>query len=114
MSKRKVKTVINFLGERLKANGLSVSKIILFGSQADKTAREDSDIDIFIISNDFRRKNIFKRGDLIKEAEISTIRKFMVPLDIIMMTPEELQSENSLMAAYAKQGEVVYSSETPA
>ena len=32
----------------------------------------------------------------------------MIPLDIITLTPEELEDENSLVAGYAKEGEVVY------
>jgi hypothetical protein len=52
-------------------------------------------------------KNIYKRLELIKEAEIATIRKFMIPLDIGMMTPEEFKSGSSLVAEFAKNGKVL-------
>ena len=39
---------------------------------------------------------------------LMTIKKFMIPLDIITMTPEELESETSLIADYVKDGEVLY------
>ncbi|MBI5583197.1 MAG: hypothetical protein HY892_05190 [Deltaproteobacteria bacterium] len=45
---------------------------------------------------------------LTKDAEIRTIKKFMVPLDIITLTPEEYESRKSLSAEYAHQGQVVY------
>ena len=61
-----------------------------------------------VVSKNFRNKDIFERVELIKEAEIMTIKKFMVPLDIVTMTPEEFESETSLIAEYAKRGEVVY------
>ena len=32
----------------------------------------------------------------------------MIPLDIITMTPEELESETSLIADFVKEGEVIY------
>lgn len=63
-----------------------------------------------IVSEDFKRKNIFKRADLTKDAEIRTIKKFMVPLDIITMTPEEYENKTTLMAEYAHEGEVVFAS----
>jgi predicted nucleotidyltransferase len=103
-----VKTVTNFLADRLRAEGLAISKIVLFGSHRKGKATEGSDIDLAIVSEDFRNKDIFKRVELIKVAEIMTIKKFMVPLDIVMLTPEELESETSLFAEYVKQGEVLY------
>lgn len=108
MAKSQVKKVIKFLEEKLKEKELKVSQIILFGSQVKGRVTEDSDIDVVIVSEDFRGKNIFERVKLIKEPEILTIKKFMIPIDIIMLTPEELESETSLVAAYAKEGEVLY------
>jgi hypothetical protein len=37
-----------------------------------------------------------------------TIKKFMVPLDIVTMTPEELADDESLFSDYARTGEVIY------
>jgi predicted nucleotidyltransferase len=108
MAQKRAKEVVHFLSKCLKEKGLRVSKIIVFGSQAKGTATEESDIDIVIVSEDFKRKNIFKRADLTKDAEIRTIRKFMVPLDIITMTPEEYENKTTLMAGYAQEGEVVF------
>ena len=108
MAKNTVVEAIKFLEKCLKDKGLNISKIILFGSQAKGESTEESDIDILIISNDFRNKHIFFKVELIKEAEIKTIKKFMIPLDIITMTPEELESETSLIADYVKDGEVIY------
>jgi predicted nucleotidyltransferase len=108
MAKRTIKEVINFLGKCLRSKGLNISKIILFGSHARETATEESDIDIVIVSKDFKGKNIFERANLTKEAEILTIKKFMVPLDIITMTPEEFKSGASFIADYAKNGKVLY------
>ncbi|MGB9700218.1 MAG: nucleotidyltransferase domain-containing protein [Thermodesulfobacteriota bacterium] len=108
MAKRSIKEVINFMAQCLKDKGLNVSKIIVFGSHAYRKATDESDIDILIVSRDFKGKNIFERAQLTKEAEIMTIKKFMVALDIITMTPEELETGTSLIADYAKNGKVVY------
>ncbi|MCX5898552.1 MAG: nucleotidyltransferase domain-containing protein [Proteobacteria bacterium] len=67
MAKSKNITIINFFGKQLKARGLNISKIILFGSQARGGATAGSDIDIAIVSVDFRGKDIFKRVELINK-----------------------------------------------
>ncbi len=108
MVKDKVVEAIRFLEHCLKEKGLNVSKIILFGSQIKGKASKESDVDIVIISDDFRNKNIFERARLTKEAEIKTLRKFMMPLDIITLTSEEFENEKSLIAEYARKGKVMY------
>lgn len=108
MAKKSIKKAITFLGQCLQQKGLHIEKIILFGSHARGTATEESDIDIVIVSKDFKNRNIFERANLTMEAEVATIKKFMIPFDIITMTPEEFKSETSLISDYAKRGEVVY------
>lgn len=108
MAESTVKKVISFLAENLRYSGLEIAKIILFGSQTRSRTRRDSDIDIVVVSEDFRDKDIFERVQLIKEAEIKTIKKFMVPLDIITLTPEEFESETSLISEYARKGVPMY------
>ena len=87
---------------------MTISKIVLFGSYAKGTASAESDIDIAIISEDFRGKDIFERVRMIKDAEVLTIRKFKVPLDIIAMTPEEFDSGVSIISDYARDGQIIY------
>lgn len=108
MAKSIVLEAITFLEHQLKKSGLRIFKLILFGSQATGQANEGSDIDIVVLSEDFRNKDIFERALLIKDAEILTIKKFMVPFDIITMTPEEFESGSSLIGLYASEGKVVY------
>ena len=108
MDKVKVIEAIKFLEECLIEGGVRISKIILFGSQTKGIAAEESDIDIVIISQDFRGKDIFQRASLTKEAEIKATKRFMLPLDIITLTPEEWAEGNSLIVEFAKKGEVIY------
>ena len=53
-------------------------------------------------------EEVNKAHNWYKEAEIATIRKFMVPLDIILLTPEELNSKSSLIAGYARAGQILH------
>ena len=99
---------VTFMKDRLLETGLKLDRVILFRSQARGAAAAESDIDVIIISEDFNDKDIFKRVRITKEAEIMTIRKFMIPLDIMTLTPDEFDDDDSLLAAYAKGGKVIY------
>lgn len=68
MVKGSIKKIVQFLGNTLKEEGLSISKIILFGSHARGTSAEESDIDIVIVSKDFKGKSVFDRAKLTKKA----------------------------------------------
>lgn len=107
MVKGSVKKIIRFFGNDLKERGLKISKIVLFGSYSTGKAFEGSDIDVAVISEDFEGKDIFARVKMIKDAEVATIKRFMVPLDVIAMTPDEYENGSSLAVAYAKRGVVV-------
>ena len=108
MAKGKVVKAIEFLKQCLIESDLKVTRIVLFGSQARGNSTKESDIDVVIVSEDFEGKNIFERAFLTKDAEIRTIKKYMVPLDIITLTPKEWKGERSLIVSYAKEGKVVY------
>jgi predicted nucleotidyltransferase len=78
------------MADKLRTNGINVSEIIVFGSHAIGCAAANSDIDIVIVSNDFRNKNIFQRVEMIGDTHAATISEFMIPLDILLKTPEEI------------------------
>ena len=98
---------VRFFGRRLTEEAVRVSKLIVFGSHARGGATEESDIDVLVISEDFRGKDIFERATMICDPERETIKRFRVPLDVIMMTPDEFDSGDSLIAQAAKTGMVL-------
>ena len=91
MDKNEIKLIIDFLKAELELKGIKLSGVALFGSQMKGTANTDSDIDLILISNSYRNKNVIERSDLTMDAEIKTIRKFKIPLDILKMTSVEYQ-----------------------
>lgn len=90
--------VTNYLNEKLKEKNLQILDIIPFGSRVKGIITEGSDIDIIIISDDFKDKDILERASMTKDAEIMTIKKFQTPLDIVTLTKEEFN--NSLISTY--------------
>jgi predicted nucleotidyltransferase len=91
MDKATVNMVIDFLKSELSAIGINIGGIALFGSQLSETASPDSDIDLILISEDFKDKNIFERSELTMAAELKVMHKFHLPTDIIKMTYDEFQ-----------------------
>lgn len=108
MAEEKLTETIEYFTNQLLQEGIKISRIILFGSQASGTATSESDIDIVVVSEDFADKSIFEKVKLLNKADAKTIKKFMVPLDIILMSQKDLESETSIIASYARQGKVVY------
>jgi len=98
---------VAFFGRRLVESGIRVSRLILFGSHPRGAANDESDVDVLVISEDFRGKNVFDRAEIICDPERETIHRFQVPLDVITMTPEEFESGTSLIAQAAREGTIV-------
>ncbi|MFA5815263.1 MAG: nucleotidyltransferase domain-containing protein [Bacteroidales bacterium] len=92
MDQAAVNTIIRFLESCLKEEGLHNASIAVFGSALNNTMGPDSDLDLIIISSDFEGKNIPARGKLTMVPELKTLRKFMIPMDVLNLTPDEYQS----------------------
>jgi predicted nucleotidyltransferase len=96
--------VLEFLAAELRRNGIRVEKLILFGSRA---RGEDSDLDVAVISDDYEGRDIFDRVRLAKKAVMATADRFVIPLDIVHLTPEEYESPSSPVASFAHEGEEI-------
>ena len=86
-------------------------KIILFGSLATGKIQEWSDIDLLIIKETSTRR-VYRRAEALKEIERN------VPIDVIILTPDEVKflcDENSLLIKdILEKGSVVYEKEKSA
>ena len=94
MDIKKFRPVIKVYLKELKKK-IKPEKVILFGSYAKGTADRDSDIDLVIVSNDFKRMAFERRLDLLIDArEHPLTRKF--GMDIFGYTPEEFTNASPL------------------
>ncbi len=84
----------------LASNNIQIDKLILYGSHAIDQAREESDIDIVVISQSFSEMSYWERIDILTEA----IYTAFAPIEAVAFTPEEWASEKSLIADYADKG----------
>ena len=94
MDKAAIDEVIDFLKQSLIKYGIRVDSIALFGSALKGFIDKDSDIDLIIISSDFKNLDLFERAKLTMKPETDTLKKFKIPLDIINLSPEEYNESN--------------------
>ena len=100
MDQDAVFSIIQQFKRVLESLNIQVEQLILFGSHAVGTAREDSDIDLVVISSNFSGKTYWERIDILTEA----IYKVFAPIEASAFTPDEWQSGKSLISDYAKDG----------
>ncbi len=87
----------------LESINIRVDQLILFGSHAEGTAREDSDIDLVVISSSFSDKSYWERINILTDA----IYQVFAPIEASAFTPDEWKSGKSLISDYAKNGVLV-------
>jgi predicted nucleotidyltransferase len=106
MDRAAVDEISQRFGDALEHQGISIDSIVLFGSYAAGTAREDSDIDLVVISPDVEGMNLWERAQLVGSA-LTIVRE---DIEAVIKTPAEWEAADSLLITFAKEnGEVVYS-----
>lgn len=75
----------------LEGVGLHAERIVLFGSRASGTGDEHSDIDLAVVSRDFRGMNILERLEAVGLALAKA--RVVDPIEAMPYTPEEFDSE---------------------
>jgi len=105
----KVKDIRDLLEKLLKQKGISIYKIILFGSFVKGGFGKESDIDIIIVSKDFRNRSIFERVEKTTGVGRELVKRFQRPFDLIYYSDEEWEEKKLLLINEAKEyGEVIY------
>ena len=94
---KKEANLINKYVILLKQKGISVSKVILFGSHAKGNAKPDSDIDIAVISSQFGRNNL---------KEMMLLRKLALEIDShiepLPFSPQDFDNRYSTLSQEIK------------
>jgi uncharacterized protein len=96
MDKTTINLIINTLKFALEQSKVRVDSIAIFGSALTDTMSQESDLDLIIISKDFEDKDIFERALMTMQAEIAIMKQFIVPMDILNLTPEEYKDRKSI------------------
>ena len=89
LDKATVCEIINDMHKALEKYGVKDSHIALFGSFLNGNYHNESDIDMVIISDAFEGRNLFERVDMTLKAESDVRSRYIVPMDILLKTPQE-------------------------
>ena len=108
----KVIEAVNFFKANILEKGIRIHDMVLFGSSSTDSIAAGSDIDIALISDDFDGMDMIERTLLTKDAELNTIRKFRIPLDIFTLTSDEYHDQNSLFLKNIRKGIPVLSAQS--
>ena len=103
MGKKDVLNILRHLKELLEQNKVHVDRLILFGSWAQGTQKEGSDIDVVVVSNDFNGKDYWTRINILSDA----IYQVFAPIQAVAMTPQEWESKESPVCDFAQNGEII-------
>ncbi len=104
MAQKQVDRIIRRFKKQLMALKIRPRCFILFGSLAHGTARQDSDIDLVVISEDFHGKNLRERLEILGVAAA----RILEPIEAFGMTEEEWQKEQWLFLKEAAKDGSVY------
>ncbi|MBA4417101.1 MAG: nucleotidyltransferase domain-containing protein [Syntrophus sp. (in: bacteria)] len=104
MDKDTVLNIISRFQKAVESKNVKINLLILYGSYARGTYHEGSDIDVVVISNDFKGKSYWERIDILSDA----IYEVFEPIEAVAMTPEEWKNKRSSIVDYASDGEIVY------
>ena len=88
-TEREIKEIIDKFKLEVERLGVKSEKLILYGSYARGNPKEESDIDLVVISDDFRNMNIRERLELLG---IAAGRVFE-PIEALGYTEEEIERE---------------------
>jgi predicted nucleotidyltransferase len=84
-----LKRVVKRYRTQLQKMGIRPTRVLLYGSQAAGTAREGSDIDLIIISGDWKKYNHRQRLELLGIAAA----RILEPVQAQGFTPSEIRSK---------------------
>ncbi|OGW44012.1 MAG: hypothetical protein A2Y66_01425 [Nitrospirae bacterium RBG_13_41_22] len=87
-TEREIEEIISRYTIEIEKMGIKPQKILLYGSYAKGNPREDSDIDLVVVSDNFKDMNIRERLELLGIAA----GKVFEPIEAIGYTPDEMES----------------------
>lgn len=103
MDKRAVLDALAHFREALASQGVSAPRLVLFGSHARGKAREDSDIDVVVVSDTFDGKSHWERIAVLSKAICAS----HVLIEAVAMTRDEWEHGESLIAEFAREGQEI-------
>jgi len=102
--RREIENLISRFAHNLRAMGIDVNKIFLYGSYAKGRPKDYSDIDVAVVSPSFRKLDIFERQEILSKAH----HNFGEPIEPIGLTPEQVKEKRGFAREILETGVLIY------
>lgn len=100
-----IKRILRDYKAELRAHGIHVKKMVLYGSYARGNPRSYSDIDVVVISPDLAQFSALKRQEFLAKHTIPVD----APLEVIGYTPEEVnKAKDSIFGQIIRETGIVF------
>jgi uncharacterized protein len=87
--KQEINRIIEKFKKELEKHNIHPERIILYGSYAKGNAREDSDIDLVVVSSDFENMNLRERLEI-----LGLVAGYIFePIEALGYTPQEVSEK---------------------
>ena len=109
MDKREISLIKDTVSNVLKGSKIELNRIVLFGSYARDEQMQDSDIDLIIVSKNFRNENYFKRIDKVLDLNSTLVKTIKKPFDVLYYSDIEWNDSATMIIREAKKnGKTLY------
>ena len=101
-----IEGILKRYSQQLENLGIRPERMLLYGSFAKGTAKEGSDIDLLIVSEDFQGMNLRERSELLGIAAA----RILAPIQAEGLTPQELteSEEDSFLEEILQSGVALF------
>ncbi len=105
MAEIDIKKIKKHLSQILKKYDIKAKRVVIFGSYIRKN-KVPNDVDIGIISGDFKDKDFWERAEIIGNIHWELVNILDVSLDIVGISPQEWKKDSGIIS-YIKEGRVI-------
>ena len=102
MAKAPIIAASSLLKDTFRKRKLRLNKLVLFGSYARRRFRKDSDIDLIVVSRDFRKRSYNQRIKIMEGINRMLVNALDKPVDLFYFSDEEWRRGHSLIIEEAK------------
>jgi predicted nucleotidyltransferase len=104
MDKAAAIKIVDRFHQGIEARGIKPLKLILYGSHVSGTNWEGSDIDLVVISDDFKGKDYWQRIEIMADV----IYEIFAPIEAVALTQDEWDQGDLFVTDFARNGEILF------
>jgi predicted nucleotidyltransferase len=110
MGQKEIIKTKNILFKLFRNRNISVDKIVIYGSYARGVVKAESDIDVMVISRDFRGKDFFQKVAMVRGIHSDIVKQINKPVDLLYYSDKEWEKGTSIIVNAAKYEGIVFTS----